>query len=229
MIQLNKLTIEKDSFGDIISLTDSAKLEMRYYRNNILHAYVVHSLVCRALARYSKLELPAVIEQVQQVFDIIQPDFYLWQSAEQVAQQTQQVLQCLADLNMAKCSKAGFWSMVDDEDTKAKMEIMGECIDEVLQRITIVTSLLSRLEPMTKAKFEEKVVAIAKRLSVVNNINAPEFIDKKAQTLLVNSMKQLGYISTDENNHVVAEAQLKQLKNSLHNLVDISVLQSIAR
>ena len=82
---------------------------------------------------------------------------------------------------------------------------------------------------MTKAKFEEQVVAIAKRLSVVNNINAPEFIDKKAQTLLVNSMKNLNYIAIDDNNHVVANDKLQSLKSNLHNLVEISVLQSIAR
>jgi len=229
VISLNKLTIEQDSFGDIVSLTDSAKLEMRYYRNNILHAYVIHALVCRSLARFTKLDQTAIIQNVQQVFEIIQPDFYLWQDNERVASQTQEVLTCLAELNIVKESKAGFWSVIDCDDAKAKVEIMGECIDEVLQRITIVTSLLSRLEPMTKAKFEEQIVAIAKRLSVVNNINAPEFIDKKAQTLLVNSMKNLGYISIDDNNHVVANEKLQPLKSNLHNLVEISVLQNIAR
>ena len=51
----NKVTVNQDSYGDIISLSEKATLEMRYYRNNILHSYILPALICRLLDRHSKI------------------------------------------------------------------------------------------------------------------------------------------------------------------------------
>ncbi|WP_339366103.1 hypothetical protein, partial [Vallitalea maricola] len=53
VISLNKVTITEDSFGSLVSLSETANTEMRYYRNNILHTYVVPALVCRLLDKHS--------------------------------------------------------------------------------------------------------------------------------------------------------------------------------
>lgn len=229
VISLNKLTIEKDSFGEIISLSESAALEMRYYRNNVLHTYVVHSLVCRILDRLPKVDLEAITKQVQTICKLIQSDLYLWQDEDELKKQVLQTLNALTELNIIKSSKAGFWSLTDNDQDRAKVEVMGECIDESLQRITIVSSLITRLSPITKSDLEDSVVSIAKRLSVINNINAPEFIDKKAQMILINAMKDNGYIHLNDKQQYVDDLSISELKQNVSNLVDISVLQSIAR
>ena len=98
-----------------------------------------------------------------------------------------------------------------------------------MQRFAIITSLLGQLAPIKKAELNDKVVAIAQRLSVLNNINAPEFIDKKAQLTLINAMKDQGYIVSNEEDKLVDSSTLGLLKSSVSNLVDIEVLQSIVR
>lgn len=106
---------------------------------------------------------------------------------------------------------------------------MAECMDESLQRLAIITSLVTRLAPLTRRDLEQKVVAIAKRLAVLNNITAPEFIDKKAQATLINTMREHGYIEFNTDGLLITTDTMKQLKSSITNLVDIEVLQSIAR
>jgi len=88
---------------------------------------------------------------------------------------------------------------------------------------------MNRFSPIAKSELEDKVVSIAKRLSVLNNINAPEFVDKKAQATLINTMIDNGYINTDEGNKLVDSSTLGLLKSSMTQLVDIEVLQSIIR
>ncbi len=48
-ISLNKVTVSEDNLGTVISLDESAALEMSYYRNNIIHAFLLPALVCRLL------------------------------------------------------------------------------------------------------------------------------------------------------------------------------------
>jgi glycerol-3-phosphate O-acyltransferase len=98
-----------------------------------------------------------------------------------------------------------------------------------MQRVAIITSLLSQLAPIKKLELNEKVVAIAQRLSVLNNINAPEFIDKKAQATLITAMKNQDYILLNDDDKLVNSSTLGLLKSSVSNLVDIEVRQSIVR
>ncbi|REL25189.1 glycerol-3-phosphate 1-O-acyltransferase [Thalassotalea euphylliae] len=226
---LGKVTIERDNLGTILSLNNTASLEMRYYRNNILHAYVIPALVCRILERNAKTSHQSVIDQVSQLFALIKAELFLWQAENEVVAQTEQVLATLAEQEMIKQSKAGFWTVHDCTTVKAKLRVMGECIDETLQRLAIITNLLTQLAPASKSALEEQVITIAKRLSKLNNINAPEFVDKKAQAALINVLKEQGYAATNDNSYLIDTPALGSLKELINNLVDIEVLQSIAR
>ena len=229
VISLNKVTITADSFGSLVSLSDTANLEMRYYRNNILHTYVVPALVCRLLDKHNKISQDELIAKVQALHALLKTDLYLYQDNEQVAKQTQQVLIALQDNDIAKQSKASFWSLTDDIPLLSQVHAMAECIDESLQRLAIITSLATRLAPLSKRDLETKVVAIAKRLSVLNNINAPEFIDKRAQSTLIASIREQGYIEVDGDGLLIVSESMADIKATVINLVDIEVLQSIAR
>lgn len=229
VISLNKVSVEQDSFGDIISLSESAALEMRYYRNNILHTYILPAVVCRILDKSAKISNADLLKQTQSILSLLNKDLFLWQSEEVAAAQTEQVVNALITLNIAKKTKAGFISLCEDSETMGSVSLLGECANESLQRLTIIAALAHRLTPMNKGDFIEKVVAIAKRLSVVNNINAAEFIDKKAQLTLLNAMREKEMIIENEKGQLVAAQELETLKRYVTNLVDISVLQSILR
>ena len=229
VISLNKVTINQDSFGEIISLSDSAILEMRYYRNNILHTFVLPALVCRLLECNSKINITELVKQTQNIMILLKDDLFLWQDNEQIEIQISQVLTVLEDADIVTQCQSGFWALGSDSALLSHVHFMAETLDESLQRLTIIATLATRLGPLSKRDLEEKVVAIAKRLSVLNNISAPEFVDKKAQATLINAMKEQHYLTVTDDGLLSATEHMATFKNSVSNLVSIEVLQSIAR
>lgn len=229
LISLNKVTVDKDSLGTYLSLNEKQSLEMRYYRNNILHTYLLPSLVCRILDNHHKISHQDLVEQVQLIWPLLKSEFFLWQDADTLASQIDQVLNALESQGIAKSTKAGFWSLTEDVCMKAYVQIMSDVIDETMQRLVIVSQLTSRLAPIAKKTLEQNMVSIANRLSILNNINAPEFVDKKAQSALIMAMKDNGYMHVSDDNELVAEPSLQALKKVVSNLVSIDVLQSITR
>ena len=228
-ISLNKLTVNSDSFGEIISLENKAILEMRYYRNNILHSFMLPALVSKILCYKIKATEEEIIAQVTSIMSLIRAEFFLWQNKEDIAVQVKAILTALEKLNTAHVTKANYWSKETCPEQQIKLTLLSEVADETLQRLAIVASLLKRLAPISKPDLEEKVVTIAKRLSVLNNIKAPEFIDKKAISALINKLKELEYISNDEQGNLVDNSTLETARIAVTSLVDIEVLQSIAR
>lgn len=229
LISLNKVTVDKDSLGAYISLNEAASLEMRYYRNNILHTYLLPSLICRLLGSHHKISHDDIVQQVQLIWPLLRAEFFLWQDAETLATQVEEVLNALAEKHIAKSTKAGFWSLTDDVNLKSHATLMSDVIDETVQRLVIVSQLTARLAPIKKKTLEQNMVSIAKRLSVLNNINAPEFVEPKAQTALINAMKDNGYIQVSDENELIAQPSLEGFKKVVSNLVSIDVLQSITR
>ena len=229
VIALGKVTVNQDSFGEIISLTERAILELRYYRNNILHTFIVPSLVCRLLERNVKISQDDLLTQIQHLVKLLKTDLFLWQDDEDVNTQVNTIGQFLVDAGIAKQTQAGYWSLSDTDDTRAKVRLMAECANETVQRFAIITSLVERLAPIAKSELEDKVVSIAQRLCVLNNISAPEFIDKNAQATLIVAMKEQGYILENEHHALIVSDTLDELKNSVVNLVDVEVMQSILR
>jgi len=229
VISLNKVTVNEDSFGAIISLDASAALEMRYYRNNILHTYILHSLVCRVLECHAKITTTSLVKQVQRLLLLIKTELFLWGSENDMTAHIENSLNTLAELNIAQQDSDEHWLLLEENNLRSKSRILAECVDETVQRLAIICSLMERLAPLDKANFEDKVVSIAKRLSVLNNINAPEFIDKKAQSMLIGAMQNLEYITKNDEGQLIPTEALKPLKDIVINLTDIEVLQSIAR
>jgi glycerol-3-phosphate O-acyltransferase len=229
VISLNKVTVNQDSYGDIISLSETATLEMRYYRNNILHSYILPALICRLLERHSKINKETLLTQVQRIISLVKIDLFLWQDEDEVVQQTGKILNFLYTQGLITQSKTGSYSVIHDLELNRNIRLIGECINETVQRFTIICSLISRFSPINKNDLEDKVVAIAQRLSVLNDINAPEFVDKKVQGILIKSMIEQGYIDKDENDKLIDSSTLGLLKTSVTQLIDIEVLQSIIR
>jgi len=228
VISLNKVSVESDEHGEIISLQGKSALEMSYYRNNILHTYVLPSLVCSILNHCIKVSEQDLISQVQMLMALIKKDLFLWQKDNDIANQINLVLTHLSENNIAKQSKAGFWSLTDETQAQAKIRLMSLVINETLQRFAILTSLVNTKSPLTRNDLEKEAVIIAKRLSVINHIDSPEFTDKKAQTTLINAMKEAGFIQNDEQGKLIASDSFEQLFSLIKSLVNVEVLQSIS-
>jgi glycerol-3-phosphate O-acyltransferase len=228
VIALNKVHVERDIHGEVISLSGNSALEMSYYRNNILHTFVLPSLVCSILNRYNKINEQDLLNNVQILMALITKDLFLWQQKTDITTQVKQVLTQLVGSDLAQQSKAGFWSLVDNSNAKSKTRLMSLVIDETLQRFAILTTLVATKAPLTRSELEKEAVIIAKRLSVINHVSAPEFTDKKAQTILINAMKSDGFIENDDKGKLIASTSFNELFGLVKSLVAFDVLQSIS-
>jgi glycerol-3-phosphate O-acyltransferase len=191
--------------------------------------------VCKLLTHNSHISQTQLIKQTVSLLTTLKDDLFLWQTPTDMTKQVKSVLAFLKESNIATATDSTevdsekLWSLTGDTQQLSHIHNMAECIDESLQRLAIITSLVTRLEPLTRRDLEQKVVAIAKRLAVLNNITAPEFIDKKAQATLINTLREQGYIDLNEEGLLITNDTMMPLKASVTNLVAIEVLQSIAR
>ncbi len=227
VIRLNKVTVTDDDLGQIISLSQQAALEMGYYRNNIIHAFVLPAIVCRLLLRYDKLSEQDLIAKALQLTQLIKAEMFLWFGADDMPGQVQAILKVLDQQAIIKHSKAGYWSLTENNSQTYQINLMSTCIGETMQRYAIVIKLLKQLAPASRSTLEQDATTLAKRMSTLHSINAPEFIDKKSQAAIINALREYGYICSDDTGRFVANESLAALDQTFMQLLDAEVLQSI--
>ncbi|MEW6999066.1 glycerol-3-phosphate 1-O-acyltransferase PlsB [Colwelliaceae bacterium BS250] len=227
VIRLNKVDVIDDNLGQIISLTDNAALEMGYYRNNVLHTYMLPSLVCRLLKKYDKLDSTEISAKVLQMTQLMKNELFLWQDEAEITVQVTAILSSLSAHHIVKQSKAGYWSIIEEGEQAFMLNLMSACVNETVQRYAISIKLIKQLAPVSRSDLGADTKTLAQRLSKLHNINAPEFIDKKAQAAIVNALREYGYIESDDNGCFVVTEKLADLEHTIVHLLDADVLQSI--
>ncbi|QBY04085.1 glycerol-3-phosphate 1-O-acyltransferase PlsB [Thalassotalea sp. HSM 43] len=227
VISLNKVDVTDDKMGQLISLTDQACLEMSYYRNNILHTYMLPSVVCRLLNTYDKLTTEEIDTKVEQLMQLIKAELFLWHSHDDIVEQTETILKYFELQQLIKQSKAGYWSINAENKSSHMLNLMSSCISETVQRYTIVLNIVNSSSPIARSALESDATTLAERMSKLHNINAPEFIDRKAQTAVVNALRDYGYIETDDTGSFIKTDKLASLDETLEHLIEPDVLQSI--
>lgn len=227
VVTLNKVSINEDSFGSAVSLSPEANLEMRYYRNNILHSYLLPALICRIIERHSKIKEDDLLRLTEQIILLIKTEFFIYEASSEIAQHTHAIIQALVSENIVLKSKAGFYSLSDDNAIKFQATLLGECVHETLQRLVIIVTLVKEHSPLSKTQIEEKTQIISQRLNIINNIETPEFNDKKAQESLLESLTAQNYITQSEHGEYIEGSELTELYNTLKLLMSNHILQSL--
>nr|WP_260680374.1 glycerol-3-phosphate 1-O-acyltransferase PlsB [Thalassotalea sp. PS06] len=227
VIKLNKVDIKDDKLGQILSLDENASLEMGYYRNNIIHAFMLPSLLCRLLKSYEKSTTEDLVANLSTLVNLFKAELFLWQDKQEITAQVEGLLALFAEQNLVKQSKAGYWSIIDEHEQGYKLTLLASCVSETVQRYAIVMKLIGQLQPVSRSTLESDATALASRMSTLHNINAPEFIDKKAQSAIINALREHEFIYSDDNGSFVATASFADLDQLIRDLTDDDVLQSI--
>ncbi len=227
VIRLNKVDVTSDGLGEIISLDESAALEMGYYRNNILHSYMMASLVCRLLITYEKLTTEEICVKAETLAQLIKEELFLSLKSSELESRVVDILTVLVDKGMVKQSKAGYWSLDAEHKDAHLLNIISGCISETVQRYAIVLKLIRDKAPISRSDLETDATTLAQRMSTLHNIHAPEFVDKKSQAAIVNALREHAYIETNDSGGFVASESIAQLEEIVDHLIDSDVQQSI--
>ena len=87
------------------------------------------------------------------------------------------------------------------------LQLLAAGVRETLQRYAITLSLLNASPEISRNTLEKESRMLAQRLSVLHGINAPEFFDKAVFSILVETLREEGYIDNDENAIFTANAK----------------------
>lgn len=215
------VSIEKDNFGELISLDRESAVLMTYYRNNVQHLFVLPSLVASIVLHYEAISKDLVIQSVNRIYPFLQAELFLHFKQDEVKEYIEAVI---AEFVRQGVIKNESEMLMINRSHIRTLQLHSSGVREILQRYYISLSVLLEQPEISRVALEKESSSVAQRLSVLHGINAPEFFDKAIFSTFSSSLKEQGYF--DNEDHLAIE-KVKETASLLRSLISIEIQQTI--
>lgn len=224
-VSLKKVQQHSDSFGRLISLTDDNAILLSYYRNNILHLFILPAIIASAVLHQRQINLSTLNALVQQLYPLLQQELFL--HVAEPEQYCHTVLLHLVTHGLVEQYGDSFRAPTQHSKGYFMLSLLAHNAEHTLQRYAMVLQLIASQGTQSRSELEKHCHELAQRLLSLHGITAPEYYDKQLFATLVNALKDNGYTQSDEHSRVSATKTLHQLNDTVAGLLRNDVLQSI--
>ncbi|MDP2559560.1 glycerol-3-phosphate 1-O-acyltransferase PlsB [Psychrobium sp. 1_MG-2023] len=219
-IELKKFTVSEDDLGQVISLDISSAVTMTYYRNNILHLFALPSLIAASFVYHGVKTREQLDNVIEQLYPLLKNELFIGLSQQELATYVDDILLSLTALELISDSDGQYTIMTAH---KPQLMILAQHIQETLERYAIVLKIMQKKPHIERSALNNDSHALAKRLSNIHGINAPEFFDKQVLSSFISELKEQGYIDHDDS-HL---PKVDQLVETVSGLLLPNVLATI--
>lgn len=224
--------------GDVLSLDDKSSILMTYYKNNIMHLFAIPSLIASCFINKREMSDEKVIALVKNFYPFFKRELSLHAlddaSIESLATQA---IQALLDMGLL----VRHWDTnelrrpVSTDIENLQLQILAQTVRAMLERYYMAIYMLkvTQNEPISVSSFQKKMVSLAKRMSILYDINAPEYSDKTLFVGLAHTLKEQSYVSIDNKQCMQVTKDLssfmEQAKVLLNQKMRHSILQIVIK
>ena len=216
-IELNKFSIEPDPLGDIVSLDDTQARNMTYYRNNIVHLFMVPSLVATLTLKQARVCRTSIIAFIEKIFPLIQAELFVEQP--DLPAYINQLIDLMIEEQLLMEQDG---TLIASEEHQNQLHLLANTSSEMLKRYAIIFNLLSLQPKIERSDLERESHQLAKHMGPLHGITAPEFYDRKLYATLTVKLKEMELLGQVEHKPAIDE-----LKHALTSLLEAQVRQTV--
>ncbi|NTS76530.1 glycerol-3-phosphate 1-O-acyltransferase PlsB [Catenovulum sp. SM1970] len=225
-IAMDKFQVEENQgHNDIISLSDDNAVLLTYYRNNIIHLYILPSLVASCLLNQNKVTKADLNQQIARLLPLMSTEYFLQISDEQLQTHLTHVLNKLAQHKLVKLDGDNIYPVAHAKEPYLQLHLLSLYVQETLQRYAIVLATVE--QGLGRIELERQALTHAKQLAQMHSIKGPEFVDKSILSQFVMQLREAGILVTDKDSNLMPGEDFIPLRDTIYELIDGDVLHTI--
>ena len=229
-LKLKLIKRVKHVLGDIIAIADNQAILLTYFRNNILHAFVLPSLVAALVEHNGRISKADLLNVIRTLYPFLKAELFLkWKDSEINAQVTEYI-DALAQANLIFVDDEDFiFCPTPNSEDHNQLAVLAAPVRQSLERYYMTMALISQRGSgnISIRQVEELSHLVGQRLSVLYEFNSPEFFDKSLFQSFVKVLTEQGYIKTNEDHAIVYSEQFSNVAQYANLVLDDVTLQML--
>ena len=186
--------------GDIIQVAGKQAALLSYFRNNILHVFILLSFLAALVARNGRIERSRLDGIVSQMYPFLQSELFLHYPSHNLTETLEQKITNMQAHGLIVDLGDGILSVPDaNSRCYQQLEVLATPVGQSLERYFMTLALLAQQGSgnLTAGEVVDLCHLLGQRLSVLYADDIPDFFDRALFLSFVNALIRLDYIQTD--------------------------------
>ncbi len=221
--------------GDFIYLDQPHAILLTYYRNNILHLFVLPSLLACCFTNANAINREKIIYFIQIVYPFLKAEFFLPWSPTAIEKVIDDLLTELSRAKLLVYNEDAFTYSKPPISTAhhAQLSTLARVISPVLELYYMIFVLIAEhdMDALSRQQLEQSCYLMAQRISLMHGINSPDFFDKKLIANFINTLIKLEHVNTNASDNLrITAAAIKmgrQARRLLNKNMQYDILQML--
>ena len=192
--------------GDIIQVADKQAALLSYFRNNILHVFILLSFLAALVARNGRIERSRLDDIVAQLYPFLQSELFLHYPAHGLMTVLNDKINTLIAHDLILDLGDGMLSVPDANSNRyQQLEVLATPVGQSLERYFMTLALLAQQGSgnLTADEVVDLCHLLGQRLSVLYADDIPDFFDRALFLSFVNALIRLNYLQKDDETGVL--------------------------
>ncbi len=205
-IKLKLIERRPHILGDIIQVIGRQAAVLSYFRNNILHVFILQSFLAALVARNGRIKRHRLDDIVAQLYPFLQSELFLYYSANGLKETLNEKINNLIAHGLIVELGDGVLGIPEaNSSSYQQLKVLATPVEQSLERYFMTLALLAQQGSgnLTAEEVIDLCHLLGQRLSVLYADDIPDFFDRSLFTSFVNALSRLNYIQTDEETGVL--------------------------
>ena len=225
------LTRQKHPLGDVIGMSAQNAVLATYYRNNVLHLFALPSLIACCFLNNAVLRTADVQRLAWRIYPYISDELFIRWGEGEVAAVVDEILTTFAARGLLEGShESGEWRRRPPTSSEAmQLSVLAQGTIQIVERYYLAIALLVRAGSGTISQeaLEKRCHLMAQRMSMLFELNSPEFFDRTLFASFIELLRRRGVIQMRADNLIVFNDVLLNVANDATLVLSEQIRHSI--
>jgi glycerol-3-phosphate O-acyltransferase len=233
---LGILRRQAHELGDILYMTEEVSVLTSYFRNNALHLMLMPSLIACAFLNNPSVRRDDLYRLAGRVYPYAADEYFLRWGESELPGVVDELLEDLLNHGLLTANEERtVWFRPPAESPEAvQLSVLARATVPIIERYYLAVSLLLKAGSgrLTQDALERQCQLVAQRMSMLYELNSPEFFERALFGNFIDQLVRRGVLSVGEDGKlgyvpamleaIVQDAQLvlqEQMRNSILQVV----------
>lgn len=222
-------TIEHER-GDLIKTDENTGIMLTWYRNNVAHIFIAPSLIAFMFNNKRQSSKPLLLKEFALLMPVLETEFFVNRCDKDIEKFAEEILAVMVDsgLLIYDAKRQIYKAPVLNSLAAIQLRLLAQLIRPTLERGYLILYLLS--DPNKKMSKDDLIiecVELARRLSILQGLNSPDFFDKNLFEGLINTFIQNSFVIEDQEGILSYNSNLVKSANSINSWFDTQLRHNI--
>lgn len=216
--------------GDMIQIASHQAVLLTYFRNNVLHLFVIDSLISALIRRNGRIGQRDVKGIIAGLYPFLQAELFLKWEPEQLDEVIDTHLAALAKQGVIRMDDEMLCAPLPNSEAFGQLTVLATAVEQSLERYLMVIYLLTQQgsSQITASQLEDLCVMLGQRLSVLYEFQAPEFFERPLFRSFIETLLKQGLVwRHPEHERLQFDQRLTDLAANAPLILDVETRHTI--